>query len=98
MPAFGRPVAPFLRTARSALHQGNTVNPVHHALRRQNAVAFVNATRSYAAVYERTKPHVNIGMYDCGLLLSKLLTSKGTIGHVDHGKVEMLAFGITLNH
>ncbi|KIN04862.1 hypothetical protein OIDMADRAFT_157288 [Oidiodendron maius Zn] len=75
MPVFGRSITPFVRTARSALQLGNSVNPLHNALRRQNAVAFVNATRSYAAVYERTKPHVNIG----------------TIGHVDHGKTTLTA-------
>jgi hypothetical protein len=70
MPVFGRSINPFLRTARSALQQGNSVSPVQHALRRQNAVAFVNATRSYAAVFERSKPHVNIGMYGLWLLLN----------------------------
>ena len=61
MPVFGRSVYPFLRTVRSALQQGNSVSPTHYSLGR-NGVAFVNATRSYAAVFERTKPHVNIGM------------------------------------
>jgi elongation factor Tu len=72
MPSFARNVTPFLRTARSALQQGNSVSPLQHALRRQNGGASVlNAARTYATVFERTKPHVNIG----------------TIGHVDHGKV-----------
>ena len=96
MPVFGRSITPFVRTARSALQLGNSVNPLHNALRRQNAVAFVNATRSYAAVYERTKPHVNIGMYGTRLLLNTFLTLKGTIGHVDHGKVSP-AFSIQFN-
>jgi hypothetical protein len=61
MLAFVRTVTPFLRTARSALYQGNAVSPLQHALRPQNGTQ-VNACRAYAAVFERTKPHVNIGM------------------------------------
>ncbi|KAK2629375.1 hypothetical protein QTJ16_000195 [Diplocarpon rosae] len=76
MPAFVRSVAPFLRTARSALQQGNCVSPLHHALLRQNGESLVlNAARTYATAFERTKPHVNIG----------------TIGHVDHGKTTLTA-------
>lgn len=37
------------------------------------------AARGLATAFERTKPHVNIG----------------TIGHVDHGKVSLLAFFIS---
>jgi hypothetical protein len=61
MPVFVRSVAPFVRTARSALHQGNSVSP-WRALGRQNGASILNGTRTYAAVFERTKPHVNIGM------------------------------------
>ncbi|TAQ89581.1 hypothetical protein B7494_g2084 [Chlorociboria aeruginascens] len=75
MPAFARSVAPFLRTARSTLLQGNSVSPLHHALRRQNGASVLNTARTYATVFERTKPHVNIG----------------TIGHVDHGKTTLTA-------
>ncbi|PSS13084.1 hypothetical protein M430DRAFT_52262 [Amorphotheca resinae ATCC 22711] len=75
MQVFARSVNPFLRTARSALQQGNSVSPLQHALRRQNGAAVLNAARSYATVFERTKPHVNIG----------------TIGHVDHGKTTLTA-------
>merc|ERR1711939_406869 len=76
MPAFSRTLTPFLRTARSALQQGNSVSPLQHALRRRNGGASVlNAARSYATAFERTKPHVNIG----------------TIGHVDHGKTTLTA-------
>lgn len=56
-----------MRTARQGL---NTANPLRAALKSQNVISMYNACRNYA-VYERTKPHVNIG----------------TIGHVDHGKV-----------
>lgn len=58
MPAFTRSIAPFLRTARSAIRQGNAVSPLQHALRRRNGV---DAMRTYAEVFERGKPHVNIG-------------------------------------
>ncbi|PQE16829.1 translation elongation factor Tu protein [Rutstroemia sp. NJR-2017a BBW] len=75
MPAFTRSITPFFQTARSALRQGNAVSPLQHALRRQNGAAVINAARSYATAFERTKPHVNIG----------------TIGHVDHGKTTLTA-------
>ena len=61
MPTFARSVAPFLRTARSALQQGNSISPLQHALQRQNGAAVLSAARTYATVFERTKPHVNIG-------------------------------------
>lgn len=65
-----RSVAPFLRTARHGLRSGRA-NPLQSALKPQGAAGMINIYRSYATVFERTKPHVNIG----------------TIGHVDHGKV-----------
>lgn len=67
MPASLRTIAPFLRTARLSLRQ--TQSPLV-SLQRQTRTPVLNFARTYA-VYERTKPHVNIG----------------TIGHVDHGKV-----------
>ncbi|KAK4903023.1 hypothetical protein LTR28_001193 [Elasticomyces elasticus] len=60
----------FFRTSRAALRQQNGVNPVQSALGSRGGVQFTAATRNYATVFERNKPHVNIG----------------TIGHVDHGK------------
>ena len=48
-----------MRTARAAIKQGNSVSPLAQALQRRNGV---DAMRAYAAVFERTKPHVNIGM------------------------------------
>jgi len=62
MPAFARTITPFLQTARSALQSGNSVNPLRYALQRQNGASVINATRAYAAAFERTKPHVNIGV------------------------------------
>ena len=59
MPAFTRSIVPFLRTARAATQQRNAVSPLHHALKRGNGV---DSMRMYAAAFERTKPHVNIGM------------------------------------
>ncbi|KAH9904767.1 translation elongation factor Tu [Xylariomycetidae sp. FL2044] len=74
MPAALRTLAPFLRASRHSLRTGTAVNPLQFAARQQNVAAALNITRSYA-VYERTKPHVNIG----------------TIGHVDHGKTTLSA-------
>ncbi|KAI1772879.1 translation elongation factor Tu [Hypoxylon cercidicola] len=74
MSAFTRSLAPFLRASRHSL-SGGTANPLQFAVRQQNVAAALNITRSYAAVFERTKPHVNIG----------------TIGHVDHGKTTLSA-------
>jgi elongation factor Tu len=66
-----RTIAPFLRTARFALtRQSKSLNPLIALQRQQTTSPVLNLARSYA-VFERTKPHVNIG----------------TIGHVDHGKV-----------
>ncbi|KAF1989982.1 translation elongation factor Tu [Aulographum hederae CBS 113979] len=58
----------FLRTSRAALRK----NAVHQSLRNPQ---YVQACRNYAQVFERNKPHVNIG----------------TIGHVDHGKTTLTA-------
>jgi elongation factor Tu len=58
-----------LRTARQGL-RANPVNPLQSAFTKKNASGVLNLYRTYA-VFERSKPHVNIG----------------TIGHVDHGKV-----------
>ncbi|KAL2263654.1 hypothetical protein VTK26DRAFT_5816 [Humicola hyalothermophila] len=66
-----RTIAPFLRTARLSLRQ--TQSPLV-SLQRQSQTPVLNFARTYA-VYERTKPHVNIG----------------TIGHVDHGKTTLSA-------
>ncbi|KAI0169694.1 translation elongation factor Tu [Hypoxylon sp. FL1284] len=74
MSAFTRSLAPFLRASRHSL-TGSTANPLQFAVRQQNVAAALNFTRSYAAAFERTKPHVNIG----------------TIGHVDHGKTTLSA-------
>ncbi|KAK0739703.1 elongation factor Tu GTP binding domain-containing protein [Apiosordaria backusii] len=69
MPALLRTIAPFLRAA--TLRQSAT--PLV-SLQRQTRTPILNFARSYA-VFERTKPHVNIG----------------TIGHVDHGKTTLSA-------
>ncbi|ROW15976.1 hypothetical protein VPNG_02442 [Cytospora leucostoma] len=69
MSAF-RTLAPFLRTARPALRSGHPLV----SLQQQSASPVLNLRRGYA-VYERSKPHVNIG----------------TIGHVDHGKTTLSA-------
>ncbi|KAI5867333.1 translation elongation factor Tu [Durotheca rogersii] len=75
MSASLRTIRPFLRASRHSLRSGSAANPLRFAVRQQNVAAALNITRSYAAVFERTKPHVNIG----------------TIGHVDHGKTTLSA-------
>ena len=62
----------FLRTSRALRTQSS--NPIQCALGSRGSQQFVNRARCYATVFERNKPHVNIG----------------TIGHVDHGKVGSL--------
>ncbi|KAK9773792.1 putative Translation elongation factor Tu [Seiridium cardinale] len=74
MPAALRTLAPFLRASRQSLRTGSAANPLQYSLKSQNVSAALNIYRSYA-VYERSKPHVNIG----------------TIGHVDHGKTTLSA-------
>ncbi|KAK5658522.1 hypothetical protein OQA88_1914 [Cercophora sp. LCS_1] len=72
MAASLRSLAPLLRTARCSFRQ-NTTNPLV-SLQRQTRTPVLNFARTYA-VFERSKPHVNIG----------------TIGHVDHGKTTLSA-------
>ncbi|KAH8663918.1 translation elongation factor Tu [Xylariales sp. PMI_506] len=74
MPAALRTLAPFLRASRQTLRAGSSANPLQYSIRSQNVSAALNIYRTYA-VYERSKPHVNIG----------------TIGHVDHGKTTLSA-------
>ncbi|KAF2806463.1 translation elongation factor Tu [Mytilinidion resinicola] len=65
----------FWRTSRTALRFQPSTNPVQQALGAQGGSRYVGAVRNYAAMFERTKPHCNIG----------------TIGHVDHGKTTLTA-------
>ncbi|KAF2646355.1 translation elongation factor Tu [Massarina eburnea CBS 473.64] len=58
-----------LRTSRNALRYQRGVNPVQQVWSRGGSI------RNYADVFERSKPHVNVG----------------TIGHVDHGKTTLTA-------
>jgi elongation factor Tu len=71
MPVALRTFAPLLRTARLSLRQNQ--NPLV-SLQRETRTPVLNFARNYA-VYQRNKPHVNIG----------------TIGHVDHGKTTLSA-------
>ncbi|KIW21156.1 translation elongation factor Tu [Exophiala spinifera] len=68
--AFSRSVTSFLRTSRHVVTPARGVNPVNRVWGHDRFGA-----RTYAAVFERNKPHVNIG----------------TIGHVDHGKTTLTA-------
>lgn len=63
----------FLRTSRALRAQSSS--PIQCALNHRGTSQFVISARCYATVFERTKPHVNIG----------------TIGHVDHGKTTLTA-------
>ncbi|KAL9129947.1 MAG: hypothetical protein Q9217_001749 [Psora testacea] len=69
MPALSRSVAPLLRISQVVLRQQRGVNPV------QQVFGSANGLRGLATVFDRSKPHVNIG----------------TIGHVDHGKTTLTA-------
>ncbi|KAJ5902087.1 Elongation factor Tu [Penicillium taxi] len=66
MSSISRSLNILARTSRASLLRPRAVNPIQHVFA---------GTRGYAAAFERTKPHVNIG----------------TIGHVDHGKTTLTA-------
>ncbi|KIX08487.1 translation elongation factor Tu [Rhinocladiella mackenziei CBS 650.93] len=68
--AFSRSVTSLLRTSRHIVTPARGVNPVNKVFGHDRFGA-----RTYAAVFERNKPHVNVG----------------TIGHVDHGKTTLTA-------
>lgn len=51
-----RSLAPILRTTRLAVRQQRGVNPVQQVFRKD-----ANGIRGLATVFERSKPHVNIG-------------------------------------
>lgn len=85
MSTFTRSITPLLRTGRLAIRQRPRVNPITQVFGRE-----VNGVRGFAQVFERTKPHVNIGMYIIGGGAVSLLICTGTIGHVDHGKVHTI--------
>ncbi|KAL1988946.1 hypothetical protein VTN96DRAFT_6935 [Rasamsonia emersonii] len=70
MSSISRTVNLLLRSSRSSLLRPRSVNPVHHVFSSERMAA-----RGFATVFERTKPHVNVG----------------TIGHVDHGKTTLSA-------
>ena len=60
MAAFIRTFAPLIRTTRVTLLQQKGVNPVQQVFGRDAA-----QYRGLATVFERNKPHVNIGWYPC---------------------------------
>ena len=77
-----RSLVSVLRTSRATLSQPRGANPVNRVFGHDRFAA-----RKYATVFERTKPHVNIGESQNASFQSVVLTFAGTIGHVDHGKV-----------
>ncbi|KAF2835389.1 elongation factor Tu [Patellaria atrata CBS 101060] len=68
-------VQTLLRTSHYAIRRQSAFNPIQYGLGSKGGAQYVGAVRHYAQVFERTKPHVNIG----------------TIGHVDHGKTTLTA-------
>ncbi|KAL8877737.1 MAG: hypothetical protein Q9192_008609, partial [Flavoplaca navasiana] len=70
MAGFVRAYAPLIRTTRIVISKQRGVNPVQQVFGRD-----ATQYRGLATVFERNKPHVNIG----------------TIGHVDHGKTTLTA-------
>ena len=52
----------FLRSSRALSRAQKGLNPVQNALGLQGGARYVGAVRHYAAVFERNKPHVNIGL------------------------------------
>lgn len=56
MLSFTRSLAPLLRTSRLALRRQKGVNPLQQVFCRDSY-----GVRGMATVFERTKPHVNIG-------------------------------------
>ena len=77
-----RSLVSVLRTSRATLSQPRGANPVNRVFGHDRFAA-----RTYATVFERTKPHVNIGESQNASFQPVDLTFAGTIGHVDHGKV-----------
>ncbi|KAK3703909.1 translation elongation factor Tu [Vermiconidia calcicola] len=61
------------QTSRALRTQSSS--PIQAALSNKGTAQFVKSARCYATIFERNKPHVNIG----------------TIGHVDHGKTTLTA-------
>jgi elongation factor Tu len=58
MANISRSVNLLLRSSRSTLLRPRAVNPVQHVLSKDKFAA-----RGLATAFERTKPHVNVGMY-----------------------------------
>lgn len=56
MVILSRSFAPLIRTGRLAIRQQKNVNPLQQVFGKD-----VNGTRGLATVFERSKPHVNIG-------------------------------------
>lgn len=51
----------FLRTSRALRSQNGS--PIQYALSNRGQAQFAGAARNYATVFERNKPHVNIGSH-----------------------------------
>lgn len=67
-----RSFAPLLRTSRVAIRQQKGVNPVQQVFGRD-----ADGIRGLATVFERSKPHVNIGMRHEALSIRHTMTDLG---------------------
>lgn len=88
MANFPRLINTLARTSKFVLQRPQAANPVYRVLAQDK-----HLYRGFATVFERTKPHVNVGEYFTAdtipmwLILTMCAHFLGTIGHVDHGKV-----------
>lgn len=75
MSAFSRAL---WRTSRNALRYNSSVNPLQQALGLQGSSRYANSVRTYAAAFQRDKPHVNVGMLGCHVrwLLTVLMANR----------------------
>jgi hypothetical protein len=52
----------FFRTTKASFSRRTCINPIQYALGPKGTAQYVASCRSYATVFERSKPHVNIGI------------------------------------
>ena len=64
MSTLSRSIVPFIRTSRLAVRQQKGINPVQQVFGRD-----LNGARGLATAFQRTKPHVNIGVKSALVLL-----------------------------
>lgn len=82
MVVLNRSLAPLLRTTQLAVRQQRGINPVQQVFGRDTI-----GRRGVVKVFERNKPHLNVGKKVFRSRCANRADCIGTIGHVDHGKV-----------